>query len=191
MTNLSLRFFFAFHSNWMDWIRESDGKDLLFNFCFDYICSWRYVYWIWCRWHYAPPQLCPMNRGKHRFGLLRPPWAHRRTWTRWIPCNRVRIMVANSSPCNKVAPDTLQTPIVCPNTHRSLSRIMPFIRNRQHQPADILYPLIRKVCLRLPLDQVQIASGSVFVFCPFEWTIVLHIFSPNRSNASYHAVFAT
>lgn len=199
MTKQILHVFFcdfhAFYSNWIEFIGDSDRKVYFLWFVFFYrIYSWRYVYWIWCRWHYVPQQLCPMNREKHRFDLLQHLWALLHTWTRWtrwIHCNRVRTMVANSNPCNKVAPDTLRTLIVFPNTHRSLNHIMQFIRSQQHQPVDILFQLTRKVFLKPLLDQVQIMLYLTLGFRLLMKSMLSIYFPTNRSNASYHAIFTT
>lgn len=198
-----MHFFFAISMHfilielhWIEFFWESDRKvySLWFAFCFHRIYSWRYVYWIWCRWRYAPRQLCPMIHGKHRFDLLRPLWAPLPIWThsiRWTHCNRVRIAVVNSQPRNKVAPDTVRTVIAFPSTHPSLNHTMPFIRSQQHQPVAILYQLIHKVFHKLLLDQVQIILHSNLDLFPLLKSIARYLFAPNRSNASYHAVFAT
>lgn len=133
--------------------------DLLFFFSsyFQRIFSWRYVYCIWCRWHYVPQQRCLMNHEKHQFDRLRPLLVHLHTWTHWTLCNQVRIMVANNRPLNnKVAPDTLHIIVFKhPNIHRSLNRIMHFIHSQQLQPVAISYQLTHKVFLRLLLGQVK------------------------------------
>lgn len=154
-----------------------------FCFCFHRIYSWRYIYWMCCRWHYVQQQLCQTNRVKRPFDLHRPLLVRRHTWTRWIHCNRVKIVVANSKLCSKVAPATHRILIVYkhPNIHRSPNHIMPFIRNQQHRPVDILSQLTHKVVFpQLLLGQVRylpLGFRSLFMLNALYRMLLILLFS--------------